>query len=93
MVTCARSSIDFALLSPPVMSRSHPQPTSGFLLVDFPQENVLLLTLNRPKTRNAMHPDMEKDLELLLDWFENEPSLWSVFHRPYDNSLVRWVAV
>ncbi|KAH8824953.1 enoyl-CoA hydratase/carnithine racemase [Flagelloscypha sp. PMI_526] len=58
------------------MANSHPKPTSGFLLVDFPHEHVILLTLNRPQARNAMHPDLEKDLEILLDWFEAEPSLW-----------------
>jgi enoyl-CoA hydratase/carnithine racemase len=60
------------------MARSHPQPESGFLLVEFPQEHVILLTLNRPQARNAMHPDLQKDLEMLMDWFEAEPSLWFV---------------
>ena len=48
------------------------------LLVDFPAEHVLLLTMNRPKALNAMTPVMEADINNLLNWFDEEPSLWSV---------------
>jgi len=35
-----------------------------------------MLTLNRPKHLNAMTPQMERDIKMVLDWFDNEPSLW-----------------
>lgn len=53
-----------------------PPQHSDQLLVDFPADHVLLLTLNRPKALNAMTPQMTTDLERVLDWFDNEPSLW-----------------
>ncbi|KAH8799607.1 hypothetical protein DL96DRAFT_1436111, partial [Flagelloscypha sp. PMI_526] len=48
------------------------------LLDDFPHERVILLTLNRPQTRNAIHLDLQNDLEMPMDWSEAEPSLWFV---------------
>ncbi|KAH9929737.1 enoyl-CoA hydratase/carnithine racemase [Fomitopsis serialis] len=44
----------------------------------FPQDHVMLLTLNRPKALNAVSPTMQGDIERVLDWFDNEPSLWVV---------------
>lgn len=44
----------------------------------FPTEHVLQLTLNRPKSLNAMTPQMTEDMRLLLNWFEEEASLWFV---------------
>ncbi|KAI9445378.1 enoyl-CoA hydratase/carnithine racemase [Lactarius indigo] len=55
-------------LSPP----SH----SDEVKVSFPKEHVVLLIMNRPKSLNAMCHTMESDLEILLSWFEDEPSLW-----------------
>ncbi|KAG6891628.1 hypothetical protein C0992_001313 [Termitomyces sp. T32_za158] len=57
-----------AALQPPVHSSE--------LKVDFPADHVLLLTLNRPRSLNAMTPTMGEDLRRVLDWFENEPQLW-----------------
>ena len=54
----------------------NPPPVSDELRLDFPAENVLLLTLNRPQARNAMTPTMENDLSRVLNWFEGEPRLW-----------------
>jgi enoyl-CoA hydratase/carnithine racemase len=51
-------------------------PHSDELIVSFPDDHVLLLTLNRPKSLNAMTPRMTEDLERVLDWFEEEPQLW-----------------
>ncbi|KAI0800768.1 ClpP/crotonase-like domain-containing protein [Fomes fomentarius] len=60
------------------MSSSAFQPPahSNEIKVSFPQEHVLLLTLNRPKALNAVTPTMTKDVKTILDWFDNEPSLW-----------------
>lgn len=55
-----------------------PQPPahSDELKVAFPQDHVMLLTLNRPKALNAVSPTMKGDIERVLDWFDSEPSLW-----------------
>ncbi|KAJ6595674.1 enoyl-CoA hydratase [Mycena vulgaris] len=55
-----------------------PPAVSAEILLDFPQKHVLLITLNRPKSLNAMTPQMEDDLRRVLNWFEDEPSLWCV---------------
>ncbi|GLB45943.1 putative enoyl-CoA hydratase isomerase family protein [Lyophyllum shimeji] len=55
-----------------------PPAHSEELKVEFPAEHVLLLTLNRPKSLNAMTPRMGEDLRNVLDWFETEPHLWVV---------------
>ncbi|KAK7039531.1 ClpP/crotonase-like domain-containing protein [Favolaschia claudopus] len=51
---------------------------SDEIIVQFPKDHVLLLKFNRPKSLNAMTPQMVDDLKKMLDWFENEPSLWVV---------------
>ncbi|KZT72974.1 ClpP/crotonase [Daedalea quercina L-15889] len=53
-----------------------PPPHSEEIKVTFPQEHVMLLTLNRPKALNAVSPTMQGDIERVLDWFDNEPGLW-----------------
>ncbi|KAJ3902950.1 enoyl-CoA hydratase/carnithine racemase [Lentinula edodes] len=53
-----------------------PPPHSEQLIVSFPDEHVMLLTLNRPNSRNAMTPQMQRDLETVLDWFSEESGLW-----------------
>ncbi|KAH0825966.1 ClpP/crotonase-like domain-containing protein [Lanmaoa asiatica] len=63
------SSIDLASQAP-----SH----SDELKVSFPQEHVLLLTLNRPRYLNAVSPRLHNDLTSVLRWFDEEPSLWYV---------------
>lgn len=44
----------------------------------FPREHVMILAFNRPKALNAMTPTMAEDIKRILDWFDEEPSLWSV---------------
>ncbi|KAL1716393.1 ClpP/crotonase-like domain-containing protein [Schizophyllum commune] len=51
---------------------------SSQLLVSLPADHVLLLTLNRPRSLNAMTPEMTEDLNRILDWFEEEEELWVV---------------
>jgi len=60
------------------MTQLSPPPTSEELLVAFPAEHVLQLTFNRTKQLNAMTPRMSADLRRVLNWFEEEPSLWVV---------------
>ncbi|KIN99969.1 hypothetical protein M404DRAFT_16430 [Pisolithus tinctorius Marx 270] len=53
------------------------QPSSSpELSVSIPQEHTLLLALNRPLQRNAITPDLTREIAHVLDWFDNEPSLW-----------------
>ncbi|KXN84976.1 3-hydroxypropionyl-coenzyme A dehydratase [Leucoagaricus sp. SymC.cos] len=59
-------------MAPTLVIPSH----SDELQVSIPHEHVLFLTLNRPKSLNAMTPRMTEDLERVLDWFEEEPELW-----------------
>jgi len=55
-----------------------PPTTSTDLKVSFPEEHVLLLTLNRPEKRNAMSPALSQEIGKVLAWFDEEPSLWCV---------------
>ncbi|KAJ7634717.1 enoyl-CoA hydratase/carnithine racemase [Roridomyces roridus] len=55
-----------------------PPPHSEQITVAFPKEHVLLVTLNRPKSLNALTPTMTEDLRQILNWFEDETSLWVV---------------
>ncbi|KAF7360428.1 hypothetical protein MVEN_00772900 [Mycena venus] len=56
----------------------NPPAVSSEILVNFPKDHVLQLTLNRPKSLNALTPQMVEDLRRVLNWFEDEPSLWVV---------------
>ncbi|KAL4064128.1 ClpP/crotonase-like domain-containing protein [Scleroderma yunnanense] len=55
-----------------------PPATSTDLKVSFPQEHVLLLTLNRPDKRNSVSPTLSDEIGRVLAWFDEEPSLWVV---------------
>ena len=61
------------------MTNSLTPPThSDEIKVSFPQEHVMLLTLNRPKSLNAITPTMTSDIHNIMNWFDDEPSLWYV---------------
>lgn len=53
-------------------------PHTDSIKVSFPAEHVLLIAFNRPKSLNAMTPDMNDSIGTVLEWFENESSLWYV---------------
>ncbi|KAH7886438.1 ClpP/crotonase-like domain-containing protein [Phlebopus sp. FC_14] len=55
-----------------------PPSHSDELKVGFPQDHVLLLTLNRPHHLNAITPRLSADIAAVLKWFDEEPSLWVV---------------
>ncbi|KAH7923785.1 ClpP/crotonase [Leucogyrophana mollusca] len=59
-------------------SSLQPPSHSDELKVSFPQEHVMLLTLNRPRHLNAMTPQLTSDIATILNWFDDEPSLWVV---------------
>lgn len=56
----------------------HPPSHSEELKVSFPQEHVMLMTLNRPRHLNAMTPQLTASIATILNWFDEEPSLWWV---------------
>ncbi|KAH9837336.1 enoyl-CoA hydratase/carnithine racemase [Rhodofomes roseus] len=60
------------------MGALQPPEHSDEIKVSFPQDHVMLLTLNRPKALNAVSPTMKEAIERVLDWFDNETSLWVV---------------
>ena len=67
-------------LPPPIgrLADYSPPPHSEEIQVVFPREHVMILAFNRPKALNAMTPTMAEDIKRILDWFDEEPSLWCV---------------
>jgi enoyl-CoA hydratase/carnithine racemase len=63
---------------PPVPSKLNPPVTGDHLITSCPATRVLLLVLNRPKALNAMTPELQEDIERILDWAEKEPEVWFV---------------
>ncbi|KAK7686660.1 hypothetical protein QCA50_010260 [Cerrena zonata] len=65
-------------LPPPIgrLADYNPPPYSEEIQVVFPREHVMILAFNRPKALNAMTPTMADDIKRILDWFDEEPSLW-----------------
>lgn len=59
------------------MALSHPV-VGDHLVVTFPAPKTLVLRMNRPSALNAMTRGMEDDLERMLDWAEETPSVWVI---------------
>ncbi|KAK4058011.1 hypothetical protein OIO90_000750 [Microbotryomycetes sp. JL221] len=59
-------------------SRTDYPSVGSHLIVTFPMAKVLQLRLNRPEALNAMTDELENDIRKVMDWFEQEPSLWVV---------------
>lgn len=55
-----------------------PPSHSEELKVSFPQQHVMLMTLNRPRHLNAMSLQLSTDMAATLNWFDDESSLWVV---------------
>ncbi|KAI3332404.1 enoyl-hydratase [Xylariaceae sp. AK1471] len=52
-----------------------PPPSVPNVIVSFPAQHVLLVTLDRPKQLNAIPRPQHFALEKLWDWYDEEPSL------------------
>lgn len=52
-----------------------PPPEVKDVVVSFPAQHVLLVTLNRPKQLNALRREMHYQLDKLWTWYEAEPTL------------------
>ncbi|KAG8825524.1 hypothetical protein FRB91_003011 [Serendipita sp. 411] len=63
---------------PPVPQKLSPPSTKDHLIVSNPAEHVLLLCLNRPQALNSMTPELQEDIENILDWAEREPEVWVI---------------
>ncbi|KDE05425.1 hypothetical protein MVLG_04220 [Microbotryum lychnidis-dioicae p1A1 Lamole] len=62
-------------MMPASATKGEPQ-VGDHLVITYPMDKVMQLRLNKPKALNAMDDNMEDDLKNVLDWFEEEPSLW-----------------
>ncbi|KAF8588381.1 enoyl-CoA hydratase/carnithine racemase [Ramaria rubella] len=51
-------------------------PTVSLVKIDIPADHVLLLTLNRPRSLNAVSIELANDVQSVLAWFDSEPELW-----------------
>ncbi|TLD03811.1 hypothetical protein PgNI_11297 [Pyricularia grisea] len=60
-------------MSPPTFTT--PPPEVANTLVTFPSPHVMLATLNRPKQLNAIPTFQHRDMELLWQWYDSEPTL------------------
>ncbi|CEL54381.1 enoyl-CoA hydratase [Rhizoctonia solani AG-1 IB] len=81
------SQLDLSRLRLSIMSKSQKAPKflttpppshESHLVISYPVKHVLQLTLNRPRSLNAMTDDLKADIARVMDWFEGESSLWVV---------------
>ncbi|KAF2763146.1 ClpP/crotonase [Pseudovirgaria hyperparasitica] len=53
---------------------SQPPPSTAFLL-SYPSPSILLVTINKPKQRNAISMAQHWEADAIFKWFDAEPSL------------------
>ena len=76
------SKLGHLLDMPPVPQKLTPPKTGDHLITSSPSDHVLLLILNRPKALNSMTPELQDDIEHVLDWAETEPEVWYIDIQP-----------
>ncbi|KAJ9194924.1 hypothetical protein DTO164E3_7128 [Paecilomyces variotii] len=52
-----------------------PPPTTTYCIISFPRPDILLVTLNRPKSLNCINVAGHVELHDIWEWFDAEPSL------------------
>ena len=52
-----------------------PPPKTSTLLLDFPRKHILLITINRPRARNAINLAGHKEGAAVFNWLDEEPTL------------------
>ena len=57
------------------MSYSTPPPAQSHAKFSFPQPYTILIILNRPTGLNSLPSSAHHELDSLLKWYDNEPSL------------------
>lgn len=58
-----------------VMASAATHPPVRNCIVSFPTQQILLLTLTRPKQLNCIDLATSRDIQHLWDWFDQNPSL------------------
>ncbi|KAG9006458.1 hypothetical protein FRB90_009899 [Tulasnella sp. 427] len=60
------------------MATNLPKRSPENVLVSFPPDlpHVIVVTMNRTAAMNAMTAELRDDIGRIMDYFENEPSLW-----------------
>ena len=56
------------------MAKRQPPKCSG-CTVTFPADNIMLVTISRPKQMNSVNHLMNWEMEALFTWYDAEPSL------------------
>ncbi|KAG8916012.1 hypothetical protein FRC00_007183 [Tulasnella sp. 408] len=61
------------------MAKGVPKVSPDNVLVSFPPDlpHIIVITMNQTATMNAMTPELRDDIGKVMDYFENEPSLWA----------------
>lgn len=59
---------------PTTSSKRHP-PTTKHSKLSFPDNNVLLVEINRPRALNSLTIVASHELDEVFQWFDDEPSL------------------
>lgn len=57
------------------MLSSSPPPATTYCIISFPRPDILLVTLNRPKSLNCINVAGHVELHDIWEWFDAEPSL------------------
>lgn len=52
-----------------------PPPATTYCIISFPRPDILLVTLNRPKSLNCINVAGHVELHDIWEWFDAEPSL------------------
>ena len=52
-----------------------PVPGTKYCIVTFPEPNILLVQLNRPKELNCVNMEGHAELDALWNWLDAEPNL------------------
>ncbi|KAI8063319.1 ClpP/crotonase-like domain-containing protein [Gongronella butleri] len=52
--------------------------TSKELILSMPVPHVLLVTINRPKNFNSIHPALNNEMDAVFNWAEQEDNVWCI---------------
>ncbi|KAI8050690.1 ClpP/crotonase-like domain-containing protein [Thamnidium elegans] len=53
-------------------------PKTEHFLLTIPEKNILLITINRPKQYNALNSAANYELDNIINWAEQEDSIWTI---------------
>lgn len=58
-------------------------PSAEHFLLTIPEKNILLITINRPKQYNALNSAANHELDNIINWAEQEDSIWTIIVKYY----------